>query len=114
MKTDLKEHDEGYELKVDLLGFKKDQIDLRIKKLVHRLKAVWLMLVADVHAYDVRIDVDRADDLRAVLPQIAQDIAAHFAASVLNNLDFSHKQSAPFSFVQYVRNMNLLCVFRYQ
>ena len=28
MKTDLKEHDEGYELKVDLPGFKKDQIDL--------------------------------------------------------------------------------------
>ena len=26
MKTDLKEHDEGYELSIDLPGFKKDQI----------------------------------------------------------------------------------------
>ena len=31
MKTDLKEHDEGYELKVDLPGFKKDQIDLQLQ-----------------------------------------------------------------------------------
>ena len=27
MKTDLKEHDEGYELSIDLPGFKKDEID---------------------------------------------------------------------------------------
>ena len=31
MKTDLKEHDEGYELKVDLPGFKKDQINLELQ-----------------------------------------------------------------------------------
>ena len=31
MKTDLKEHDEGYELKIDLPGFKKDQIDLQLQ-----------------------------------------------------------------------------------
>ena len=31
MKTDLREHDEGYELKVDLPGFKKDQIDLQLQ-----------------------------------------------------------------------------------
>ena len=31
MKTDLKEHDEGYELKVDLPGFKKDQIQLHLE-----------------------------------------------------------------------------------
>ncbi len=31
MKTDLKEHDEGYELSVDLPGFKKDQIELRLE-----------------------------------------------------------------------------------
>ena len=31
MKTDLKEHEEGYELKVDLPGFKKDQIDLQLQ-----------------------------------------------------------------------------------
>ena len=30
MKTDLKEHDEGYELKVDLPGFKKDQIHVEL------------------------------------------------------------------------------------
>ena len=30
MKTDLKEHDEGYELAVDLPGFKKDQIQLTL------------------------------------------------------------------------------------
>ena len=31
MKTDLKEHDNGYELKVDLLGFKKDEIQLHLE-----------------------------------------------------------------------------------
>ena len=31
MKTDLKEHDDGYELSVDLPGFKKDQIDLQLQ-----------------------------------------------------------------------------------
>ena len=31
MKTDLKEHDEGYELYVDLPGFKKDQISLQLQ-----------------------------------------------------------------------------------
>ena len=30
MKTDLKEHDDGYELNVDLPGFTKDQIDLQL------------------------------------------------------------------------------------
>ncbi|MCR5665004.1 MAG: Hsp20/alpha crystallin family protein [Oscillospiraceae bacterium] len=30
MKTDLKEHDKGYELKIDLPGFKKDQIELQL------------------------------------------------------------------------------------
>ena len=31
MKTDLKEHDNGYELKMDLPGFKKDQINLQLQ-----------------------------------------------------------------------------------
>ena len=31
MKTDLKEHDDGYELLVDLPCFKKDQIDLQLQ-----------------------------------------------------------------------------------
>ena len=31
MKTDLKEHDEGYELSIDLPGFKKDQIELQLQ-----------------------------------------------------------------------------------
>ena len=31
MKTDLKEHDDGYELSVDLPGFKKDQIQLHLQ-----------------------------------------------------------------------------------
>ena len=31
MKTDLKEHDDGYELKMDLPGFKKDQISLQLQ-----------------------------------------------------------------------------------
>ncbi len=31
MKTDLKEHENGYELCVDLPGFKKDQIELRLE-----------------------------------------------------------------------------------
>ena len=30
MKTDLKEHDEGYELKVDLPGFKKDEVTAQL------------------------------------------------------------------------------------
>ena len=30
MRTDLKEHDDGYELSVDLPGFKKDQIQLQL------------------------------------------------------------------------------------
>ena len=31
MKTDLKEHDDGYELSIDLPGFKKEQIDLQLQ-----------------------------------------------------------------------------------
>ena len=31
MKTDLKEHDDGYELAIDLPGFKKDQISLELR-----------------------------------------------------------------------------------
>ena len=31
MKTDLKEHEKGYELSVDLPGFRKDQIDLKLQ-----------------------------------------------------------------------------------
>ena len=31
MKTDLKEHDDSYELKMDLPGFKKDQINLQLQ-----------------------------------------------------------------------------------
>ena len=31
MKTDLKEHDEGYELSVDLPGFRKEQIELQLR-----------------------------------------------------------------------------------
>ena len=31
MKTDLKEHEDGYELLVDLPGFKKEQIDLQLQ-----------------------------------------------------------------------------------
>jgi len=30
MKTDLKEHDDGYELSIDLPGFKKDEINLQL------------------------------------------------------------------------------------
>ena len=31
MKTDLREHDDGYELSVDLPGFKKEQIELKLE-----------------------------------------------------------------------------------
>ena len=31
MKTDIKEHDDGYELVVDLPGFKKDQVQVELK-----------------------------------------------------------------------------------
>ena len=32
MKTDVREHDEGYEVDIDLPGFKKDEIELSLEK----------------------------------------------------------------------------------
>ena len=46
--------------------------------------------IADVLTDDGRIYVDCADDLRAVLVQIAQNIFAHFSAAILNHPDFFH------------------------
>ena len=51
--------------------------------------------IAHVHADDGGVDVDRADDLRAVLMQIAQNVLAHFAAAILYNLDLFHKKFLP-------------------
>ena len=46
--------------------------------------------IADVHTDDSRIHVDCADDLCAVLVQIAQNVFAHLAAAILNDFDFFH------------------------
>ena len=53
--------------------------------------------IAHVHADDGGVDVDRADDLRAVLMQIAQDVLGHLAAAVLNDPDFFHTKIPPSS-----------------
>ena len=49
--------------------------------------------IADVLPDDFRIDVDCADNLRAMFMQIAQNILAHLTASILNDFDFFHRKS---------------------
>ena len=51
--------------------------------------------VADILTDNGRIDIDSADDLRAVLMQIAKNVLAHFAAAILYNLDLFHKKFLP-------------------
>lgn len=51
-------------------------------------------VVAHIHADDLRVHVDGAYDLGAVLVQIAQGVLRHFAASILHNLDFFHISSS--------------------
>ena len=53
--------------------------------------------IAHIHADDGGVDVDGADDLRAVLMQIAQDVLGHLAAAVLNDPDFFHTKIPPSS-----------------
>jgi len=48
-------------------------------------------VVADVHAHDSGVYVDRAHDLRAFFIQITNDVLGHFAAAVLYNLDLFHE-----------------------
>lgn len=52
-----------------------------------------LRIVPHVHAKDCGIDVDRSDDLRTLLMQIAQNVFAHFAASVLHHSDPFHNNT---------------------
>ena len=49
--------------------------------------------VAHVLAHDRRVHVDGAHDLRAVLVEVAEDVLAHLAAAVLDNLDLLHGAS---------------------
>ena len=49
--------------------------------------------ITDVLPDDFRIDVDCADNLRAMFMQIAQNILAHLTASILNDFDFFHRKS---------------------
>ena len=51
--------------------------------------------VADILTDNGRIDIDSADDLRAVLMQIAKNVLAHFAAAILYNLNLFHKKFLP-------------------
>ena len=51
--------------------------------------------IADILSDNGGVDVDRADDLRAVLMQIAQNVLAHLAAAILYNLDLFHKKFLP-------------------
>ena len=47
-----------------------------------------------VHPDHIGIDIDRTDDLCALLVQIAQDVLAHLAAAVLNHSDPFHKNTS--------------------
>lgn len=46
--------------------------------------------IADIHAYNLRIDIDRSNDLGAMLIRIADRVLRHLAASILHYSDFSH------------------------
>ena len=50
--------------------------------------------VADVHPDDLRVDVDGADDLGAVLVGVPKGLLAHLAAPILNDFDLFHSDSA--------------------
>ena len=47
--------------------------------------------ITDILPDDRRVYVDRADNLCAVLMQIPKNVLAHFAAAILHNSDFFHK-----------------------
>ena len=49
-------------------------------------------VVAHIHAQNGGVAVDGADDLCAVLMQIAQNILAHFAAAVLYHFNLVHNE----------------------
>ena len=53
-------------------------------------------VVAYVHAHHLRVHVDGAHDLGAVLVEIAQGVLGHFAASVLDDSDFFHNIHPPY------------------
>ena len=50
--------------------------------------------ITDVHPDDLRIDVDGADDLGAVLVSVPKGLLAHLAAPILNDFDLFHSDSA--------------------
>ena len=51
--------------------------------------------IADILTDNGRVDIDSADDLRAVLMQIAKNVLAHLAAAILYNLNLFHKKFLP-------------------
>ena len=84
----------------------RDDGDVRVTFVEHPVRVVadenaglhaQLREIAHVHADDGGVDVNRADDLRAVLMQIAQDVLGHLAAAVLNDPDFFHTKIPPSS-----------------
>ena len=54
-----------------------------------------LCVVAYIHAHDLRVHVDGAYDLSSLLVEIAQDIFAHFSATVLYYFDLAHNILLP-------------------
>ena len=84
----------------------RDDGDVRVTFVEHPVRVVadenaglhaQLREIAHIHADDGGVDVDGADDLRAVLMQIAQDVLGHLAAAVLNDPDFFHTKIPPSS-----------------
>ena len=53
-------------------------------------------VVADVHAHDSGVHIDRTHDLRAVLIQIAKNVFGHLAAAILYNLNLFHNACSSF------------------
>ena len=64
---------------------------VRVGADLHARLDAQLRIVPHVHANDLGIDIDGAHDLGALLMQIAQDILAHLAATVLYHSDTLHK-----------------------
>ena len=54
--------------------------------------------IADIHAYNSRVNVDCANDLCALFIKVTDDVFCHFSAAVLYNFNFFHFQKLPSCF----------------
>ena len=76
------DRDVGIALVEHLIGIVRDddaRLDAELRKVAH------------IHPDHIGIDIDRTDDLCALLVQVAQDVLTHLAAAVLNHSDPFHK-----------------------